>query len=773
MCENIDPDVYNISGVNRQNKDSVRELYSEENFPLYTATLSEHRFRLLLKCLRFDNSVTLEDRKKRDKFAPIRADPYAGQFESEQRNHKSGPEVVKSLVHMSNLEQSGRNITMDRKFISMFLATELLKEKVTTVDTMGSNRRDLPTELRPASLKNAQTGTARFAFTEDTTLISNVPKKGRVVTVLCTQHCDMKVTDDKPDIILFYNSTKAGVDVLDKCIRTYSCCRGKRRRPMSTIRTSSSLTRTLQIYIQASISYAHDTMVNAVTICMLLGCITGVKSRSHTIIHDGNINITANIRGNHGNNDVISSYSVVYFSAPRLCSVCKSPRSETRGTKLREFLSEASAARELDCSVFAGKKQLPPLTAGKQGPNTTNQQDSRVNAWYSGTELRRSYESGKAAHSYCKLTSNQRRKICDNMYTHVDCNVCVIAVVPEYHVSLDTAPTSCAAVENPERSSVTWEYHGCDVVIRDANNKLLKEYNQCGELTKLKPEEKEHLLLEAVKAEDTIKLKTLLMLGTKTGIFMSAIECAALSGSIQLVQIFLDRGIKASSECFITKMSFAMEIKRKAFHMDKDPLKYKKDLMLKVDDQCTTPIHFAAMSGSPSLVQYFIDLGENPQSINILGNTPLFYAARSGSLELAQLLVSLGSDPLIENLLDETPIVYAAYSGSVPMFELFLQWGADITSKGYERKSLLHIAAELGHLSLVQKLIGEGLDVNARDNAGRTPLHYAARAGQLSAVQALINAGALIIHHRKPTALDYAKFFNRTEVIEWLSRLNT
>ncbi|KAJ4426114.1 hypothetical protein ANN_26923 [Periplaneta americana] len=39
----------------------------------------------------------------------------------------------------------------------------------------------------------------------------------------------MKVTDDKPDIILFYNSTKAGVDVLDKCIRTYSCCRGTRK----------------------------------------------------------------------------------------------------------------------------------------------------------------------------------------------------------------------------------------------------------------------------------------------------------------------------------------------------------------------------------------------------------------------------------------------------------------------------------------------------------------------------------------------------------------
>ncbi|KAJ4430132.1 hypothetical protein ANN_22342 [Periplaneta americana] len=124
---------------------------------------------------------------------------------------------------------------MDRKFITIFLATELLKEEVTTVDIMRNDRRDLPTEFRSVSLKNAQLGTVRFAFTEDTTLVSNVPKKGNVVTVLCMQHCDMKVTDDKPDIILFYNSTKAGVDVLDKCIRTYSCCRGTRRRPMAVL----------------------------------------------------------------------------------------------------------------------------------------------------------------------------------------------------------------------------------------------------------------------------------------------------------------------------------------------------------------------------------------------------------------------------------------------------------------------------------------------------------------------------------------------------------
>ncbi|KAJ4435150.1 hypothetical protein ANN_23726 [Periplaneta americana] len=73
---------------------------------------------------------------------------------------------------------------MDRKFITMFVATKLLKEKVTTIGTMRSDRRDLPTELRPVFLKNSQPGTVRYAFTENTILVSNVPKKGKVVRVL-------------------------------------------------------------------------------------------------------------------------------------------------------------------------------------------------------------------------------------------------------------------------------------------------------------------------------------------------------------------------------------------------------------------------------------------------------------------------------------------------------------------------------------------------------------------------------------------------------------
>jgi len=50
--------------------------------------------------------------------------------------------------------------------------------------------------------------------------------------ILNTQHRDNSVVADaknKPEIITYYNSTKSGVDILDKLVRTYSCKRATAR----------------------------------------------------------------------------------------------------------------------------------------------------------------------------------------------------------------------------------------------------------------------------------------------------------------------------------------------------------------------------------------------------------------------------------------------------------------------------------------------------------------------------------------------------------------
>ncbi|KAF2886005.1 hypothetical protein ILUMI_20167, partial [Ignelater luminosus] len=220
------------AGAYKDNKDPVDEIFSEEGLPIYRATLAKHRFLLLLKCIRFDDKNSREGRKEHDNFAAIRelwnnvtdtfpkflnpsesvvideelitfhgrckfrvfiptkpgkygieanvlcdsenyycfaVEPYAGKCENQPKGYNSGPEVVKRLVALAKIENSGRNITMDRKFTSLATTAELFEKKLTVVGTIASTRRDVPLELRPQSLNKSLPGTIRFAFRDKET----------------------------------------------------------------------------------------------------------------------------------------------------------------------------------------------------------------------------------------------------------------------------------------------------------------------------------------------------------------------------------------------------------------------------------------------------------------------------------------------------------------------------------------------------------------------------------------------------------------------------
>jgi predicted transposase YbfD/YdcC len=64
-------------------------------------------------------------------------------------------------------------------------------------------------------------------------ILSYCPKKGKSVILISTMHNQPKIDDTaenkKPEVILYYNSTKGGVDAIDKMVRSYSCKRMTRR----------------------------------------------------------------------------------------------------------------------------------------------------------------------------------------------------------------------------------------------------------------------------------------------------------------------------------------------------------------------------------------------------------------------------------------------------------------------------------------------------------------------------------------------------------------
>ena len=100
---------------------------------------------------------------------------------------------------------------------------------MTLIGTIRKNKPELP------QMSNKEVKSSEFYFTSDTTIVNYVPKKNKNVILLSTTHKNMKIsdrTDNKPQMLLNYNSTKGAVDTLDQAINSYTCKRKTNRWPM-------------------------------------------------------------------------------------------------------------------------------------------------------------------------------------------------------------------------------------------------------------------------------------------------------------------------------------------------------------------------------------------------------------------------------------------------------------------------------------------------------------------------------------------------------------
>ena len=104
------------------------------------------------------------------------------------------------------------------------------------VGTVRQNRRELP---EAAKKMQQQHETSLFASTQTTTvtLTSYQCIKRKSVIIMSTLHPDVEIPSDnnpkkKPETVLFYNKTKADVDVIDQMTRKYSVKAASRRWPI-------------------------------------------------------------------------------------------------------------------------------------------------------------------------------------------------------------------------------------------------------------------------------------------------------------------------------------------------------------------------------------------------------------------------------------------------------------------------------------------------------------------------------------------------------------
>nr|XP_023650860.1 piggyBac transposable element-derived protein 4-like isoform X2 [Paramormyrops kingsleyae] len=282
-----------LAGVYRSRGQSARSLWdSELGRPIFRTSMSLNSFSMFSRAIRFDEWATRCERRQKDKLAEIRtvwdkwveqlplmynpgssvtvderlvgfkgrcsfrqympakpkkygikiwaacdaASAYAWNMQIYTGKVKGGiSEKNQGMRVVLDMTQglSGHNITCDNFFTSYNLGQELLKRNMTMVGTVRHNKPELPPEL--LTVKDREVTSSEFAFTANTTLVSYVPRKGKNVMLMSTQHREGQISDredKKPEIILHYNATKGGVDTLDMVTACYSCKRITLRWPL-------------------------------------------------------------------------------------------------------------------------------------------------------------------------------------------------------------------------------------------------------------------------------------------------------------------------------------------------------------------------------------------------------------------------------------------------------------------------------------------------------------------------------------------------------------
>ena len=170
-----------------------------------------------------------------------------------------------------------------------------------------------------------------------------------------------------------------------------------------------------------------------------------------------------------------------------------------------------------------------------------------------------------------------------------------------------------------------------------------------------------------------------------------------------------------------------------------------------LDNDGESPVHYAAWSGSTSVLSYIIsqyNLNANDTDYTH-GHTPLVYSCRSGSINSVKYLINNhNSDPNITDKYGMTCLHHFCCDGHIDITQYLIEvQHCDITKTDNEGRTLVHHAAWSGNFDLVQYLITEqGLSPTAVTKNGLTALHYASLSLNLSLVKELITTYQLDPH---------------------------
>ncbi len=160
------------------------------------------------------------------------------------------------------------------------------------------------------------------------------------------------------------------------------------------------------------------------------------------------------------------------------------------------------------------------------------------------------------------------------------------------------------------------------------------------------------------------------------------------------------------------------------------------------DGQEFTPLLRVAKIGRPSIAQLLLEKGASTSAKQQNGLTALNEAASSGNFEIVQYLIEYRADIEARDDKGFTPLIRAAKNGHILMTKLLLDKGANTEAKQQDGSTALNQAASEGRSEVVQCLLKHCAEIETRDHQGSSPLIWAAKNGHIAMVQLLLEEGA-------------------------------
>ncbi|XP_029313718.1 LOW QUALITY PROTEIN: transient receptor potential cation channel subfamily A member 1b [Cottoperca gobio] len=195
------------------------------------------------------------------------------------------------------------------------------------------------------------------------------------------------------------------------------------------------------------------------------------------------------------------------------------------------------------------------------------------------------------------------------------------------------------------------------------------------------------------------------------------------------------------------------------------------------DEQGNVPLHWAVERNKADSCRALLDLGADPNILNMALLSPLHLAVSLGHNKLVELLLSYSATNCnLQGDLENTPVILACSINNYEALSTLIKHGAFLCKQNKLGHFPVHAAAFAGAKRALQVILKAGTKsgheieahINYLDKANSSPLHLAVRGGNIEAIAFCIATGAKVDQqqHDRSTPLHLACTQGATEVVK-------